>query len=238
MSAVRIAYILSLCTFASSLSKSSAISPTSPTATSPTSPVASSPTFLTAFSLTSPVASSPIPSTTSSLTTHPVFLPTPASTITSRAGVHRGYVEFYKMVEWAWHLKETPHADYTWTDYIDNHLKMGIRNFVLGHITITESRIEFGGGARMRREWEETSAFMYLRRNVIAKGGRILVDIKATDFHHTAFNETVFREEVDTFMRDFPVDGFRILANLENKYSGIPGYKSEREYFGSMKALL
>ncbi|KAF4716037.1 hypothetical protein FOZ63_033667 [Perkinsus olseni] len=138
----------------------------------------------------------------------------------------------------AWHLKETPYADYTWTEYIDNHLKMGIRNFVLGHITITESRIEFGGGARMRQEWQETGAFKYLRRNVIAKGGRILVDIKFTDFHRTVFDETVFLEEVAEFVKEFPVDGFRILANLEYKYPGIRGYKSEQEYFGSVKALL
>ncbi|KAF4688281.1 hypothetical protein FOZ60_002934 [Perkinsus olseni] len=211
MSAVRIVYILSLCTIASTWSKRRVALTSSPT------------------------------TTISPPTTHTAFLPTSPPAIKPRTGVHRGYAEFYKFVEEAWRRKEKPftkygraQAEYTWTEYIDNHLKMGIRNFVLGHITITQSRIEFGGGAGMRREWQETSAFKYLRRNVIAKGGRILVDIKFTDLLRTVLDETVFIEEVAEFAKEFPVDGFRIHA--EDKSSEIPALKED--VFGSVKALL
>ncbi|KAF4662373.1 hypothetical protein FOL46_005334 [Perkinsus olseni] len=183
MSAVRIVYILSLCTLASCLWKVRVTSTSSATTTV-----------------------SPPTTTVSPPATHAAFLPTSPPAVKPRTGVHRGYVEFYKFVEEAWYRKKKPFTkygrasmDYTWRTYIDNHLKMGIRNFVLGHITITESRIEFGGGTRMHREWDQTSAFKYLRRNVIAKGGRILVDIKFTDFHRTVFDESVFLEEVAEF---------------------------------------
>ncbi|KAF4690951.1 hypothetical protein FOZ62_023149 [Perkinsus olseni] len=219
MSAVRIVYILSLCTLASSLWKVRVTSTSSATTTV-----------------------SPPTTTVSPPTTHAAFLPTSPPAVKPRTGVHRGYVEFYKFVEEAWYRKGKPfkkygraHAEeYTWTEYIDNHLKMGIRNFVLGFITITRSHIEFGGGTRMHREWGQTSAFKYLRRNVIAKGGRILVDIEFTDFHRTVFDESVFIEEVAEFVKEFPVDGFRIHA--EDKSSEIPALKED--VFGSLKALL
>ncbi|KAF4688279.1 hypothetical protein FOZ60_002932 [Perkinsus olseni] len=219
MSAVRIVYILSLCTLASCLWKVRVTSTSSATTTV-----------------------SPPTTTVSPPTTHAAFLPTSPPAVKPRTGIHRGYAEFYKFVEEAWYRKEKPfkkygraHAEeYTWRTYIDNHLKMGIRNFVLGYLTITRSRIEFGGGTRMRREWGQTSAFKYLRRNVIAKGGRILVDIKFTDFHRTVFDERVFIEEVAEFVREFPVDGFRIHA--EDKSSEIPALKED--VFGSLKALL
>ncbi|KAF4688282.1 hypothetical protein FOZ60_002935 [Perkinsus olseni] len=228
MSAVRIVYILSLCTFASTWSKSSAISPTSPTISSP----------ITTFSSPITTFSSPI-TTFSSLATQTTLLPTPLSTTTFRTGANRGHLEFYKVVEWAWRRQERPFTkyertapEYPWKTYFDNHLKMGIRNFVLGYIDLARSRIQLGGGIYTRREWRKASAFKYLKRNVVAKGGRILVDINYKASYETAFNETAFTEAVAEFVREFPVDGFRIHA----EDAQTPWTKPIK--FGSVKALL
>ncbi|KAF4747055.1 hypothetical protein FOZ63_015873 [Perkinsus olseni] len=170
MSAVRIVYILSLCTLASSLWKVRVTSTSSATTTV-----------------------SPPTTTVSPPTTHAAFLPTSPPAVKPRTGVHRGYVEFYKFVEEAWYRKGKPfkkygraHAEeYTWTEYIDNHLKMGIRNFVLGFITITRSHIEFGGGTRMHREWGQTkdksSEIPALKEDVFGSLKALLKTIRKLD---------------------------------------------------------
>lgn len=161
---------------------------------------------------------------------------------TSSAGDH---LEFYKELNYPWVDKEGPlclnetlcpqNPNYTWSSYFKYFLDKGVKNFVLGGLIMARSSIWFSGAFHSFDQWN-LSAFIALRKEVRARGGRILGDLHDQQVEREgSFNKTLFRENVDKFLQHFPVDGFRIKDFLPYSEQTTQHVKEALEVFNEMK---
>ncbi|KAF4667008.1 hypothetical protein FOZ61_008977, partial [Perkinsus olseni] len=127
-------------------------------------------------------------------------------------------LEFYKEIRYTWSLLEGPTSytakgkcpvtEYTW-DFFFNYLtEHGVKNFVLGGYNVQQSKVH----PVYYPHWDKT-AFKALKERVKARGGRILADLGIYDDEPFNFDKTTFLESVTKFIKDFPVDGFRLGVN-------------------------
>ncbi|KAF4679884.1 hypothetical protein FOZ62_025076, partial [Perkinsus olseni] len=102
----------------------------------------------------------------------------------------------------------------------------GVKNFVLGGYNVQQSEVR----PIYYPHWDKT-AFKALKERVKAKGGRILADLGIYDDEPFNFDKTTFLESVTKFIKDYPVDGFRLGLNP----AGSAGVQSLKKILEAIK---
>ncbi|KAF4667007.1 hypothetical protein FOZ61_008976 [Perkinsus olseni] len=122
-------------------------------------------------------------------------------------------LELYKEINYPWDRLEGPRSikggeacpvtQYTWDFYFKYLIENGVRSFLLGGYAMVQSMIL----PRYYPPWDK-AGLKALKEQVEAKGGKILADLGM--YKDRTFDKRAFLESVTKFIKDYPVDGFRL----------------------------